>query len=43
MTKFKFMWDEHILYHFRSTKQHFDHMVNKWGDRWYSYMEEKFG
>jgi hypothetical protein len=37
------MWDEHILYHFRSTEKHFNHMVSKWGDRWYRYMEEKFG
>jgi len=36
------MWDYHILYYFKSTEEHFDHMVNKWGEVWYRYMEEKF-
>ena len=42
MIRFKFMWDYHILYYFKSTEEHFDHMVNKWGEVWYRYMEEKF-
>ena len=42
MTKFRFLWDQHILYYFMDIDNHFDYMAGKWGDRWYSYMEEKF-
>jgi hypothetical protein len=42
MTKFKFFWDQHILYYLMSTEEHFNYMVRKWGDRWYDHMEEKF-
>ena len=42
MTKFKFFWDEYILYYLMSTEEHFNYMVRKWGDRWYDHMEEKY-
>ena len=43
MTKFRFFWDQHILYYLMSTEEHFNYMAGKWGDRWYDHMDEKFG
>ena len=42
MTKFKFMWDYHILYYLMSTEEHFNYMCGKWGDKWYDYMEDNY-
>jgi hypothetical protein len=42
MTRFKFLWDRHILYHLMTAEEHFHYMSNKWGDVWYSYMEENY-